>query len=145
MLHLTSPSPRCLVMACFLAATTASQSVSEAIDSRLWVANGEVRAVVRVDDILYIGGLFSYVHPNTGGGAILDLDVGEVVPPYLAINGLVDSVAPDGEGGWYVAGSFTSIGNVQRNRLAHVRSDGSVSDWNPNAGSRVIIPSHPGQ
>src|SRR4051812_47312951 len=48
------------------------------------------------------------------------------------------SVQPDGK--ILVAGSFTQIGGVARNRLARLNLDGTVdAGFNPNAGSPVRI------
>ncbi|MCA9726991.1 MAG: hypothetical protein KC729_04855, partial [Candidatus Eisenbacteria bacterium] len=105
--------------------------------NRFWTANGDVQAIARYGDTLYIGGQFGHVAPNTGGGAQLDVVSGDILPPYLEIGGYVSAVASDGEGGWFIGGSFTSVGGLVRNRLAHVLADGSVSPWNPNANQWV--------
>lgn len=58
-------------------------------------------------------------------------------------DGYVYALAPDGSGGVYIGGSFTSVTPsggtaVTRNSLAHIKADGSVdSAWNPNADSFV--------
>jgi predicted small secreted protein len=45
--------------------------------------------------------------------------------------------APDGSGGWYIAGLFTEVGGQTRNRLARINADGSLNAWNPNANATV--------
>jgi outer membrane protein assembly factor BamB len=40
--------------------------------------------------------------------------------------GLVNAAVSDGNGGWYIGGTFSRVGDVSRNGLARLRSDGSV-------------------
>jgi hypothetical protein len=49
---------------------------------------------------------------------------------------LYDVVA-DGQGGWFVAGPFSSIGGVARSYLAQIDSTGNVTSWNPNPNATV--------
>ena len=44
----------------------------------------------------------------------------------------------------YLGGTFTSIAGVNRSRLAHVRADGSLDGWNPQANGTVyaLLASH---
>ncbi|MBK7085829.1 MAG: delta-60 repeat domain-containing protein [Flavobacteriales bacterium] len=52
---------------------------------------------------------------------------------YLSPNGTVNAAIPDGNGGWYVGGSFSQIGGVARVFLARINSDGTLNPWNPGA------------
>ncbi|HET7224697.1 MAG TPA: PQQ-binding-like beta-propeller repeat protein [Candidatus Eisenbacteria bacterium] len=52
--------------------------------------------------------------------------------PFPKVTGYVYSMAGDGHGGWFLSGNFTAVGGVPRYCLAHVLSDGSVTEWNPN-------------
>jgi hypothetical protein len=40
------------------------------------------------------------------------------------VDGSVLAVAPDGAGGWYIGGRFTSVGGVPRSRLARITASG---------------------
>jgi len=53
------------------------------------------------------------------------------------VSGTVYATIPDGSGGWYIGGDFTSVGGVTRRRIAHILSDGTVGSWNPNANNTV--------
>jgi hypothetical protein len=53
------------------------------------------------------------------------------------VNGAINASASNGAGGWYIGGSFTLVGGVARDQLAHIRANGTVSDWDPNANSTV--------
>jgi hypothetical protein len=103
-----------------------------------WVVNGTVSAIVRTVDTTYLGGAFTMIGPNRPYGVPLDLTSGLPVATYPKPNGAVRCCAPDGAGGWYIGGDFTRVGAFTRNRLAHIKPDGTVDDaWNPDAGSTV--------
>jgi hypothetical protein len=85
---------------------------------------------------LYVGGNFDYVGPYTGGGALVT-DQGDLAAPSF-IDGWVENVAPDGNGGWYLAGIFSTVEGVPRQNLAHLLSDGTVDpSWAPNPNGGV--------
>jgi hypothetical protein len=107
-------------------------------NSGTWIANGSVRAIVNKGEVTYIGGDFTAIGPNTGRGAKLDDTTGTPDTSLPRVNGVINSVAPDGSGGWYIGGSFTFVGQVSRNRVAHIMPDGSLDAvWNPNSNSTV--------
>jgi arylsulfatase A-like enzyme len=48
------------------------------------------------------------------------------------------AVVADGEGGWYVGGNFTSVGEAERVRLVHINPDKTVDrSWSPSANGIV--------
>jgi uncharacterized repeat protein (TIGR01451 family) len=58
--------------------------------------------------------------------------------PYLNSNNVVDVSIADGEGGWYIAGTFTTVQGANRERLAHILADGSLDTrWNPTVDGTV--------
>lgn len=123
-------------------AGTNTNTVSASIALDLpYVTNGVVNSLAfdSVNNVIYLGGNFSYVGPNTGGGVLIDDTTGIHDPAYARVNGSVAAVAPDGSGGWYIGGSFTNVDGVDRNRVAHILNDGSLDPtWNPNANNSVI-------
>ncbi len=51
---------------------------------------------------------------------------------------MVNAVAADGTGGWYLGGDFRSVGGVPRTDLAHVMSDGTLDpNWAPTTNGLV--------
>jgi len=122
-----SPSAATLALPAPDAASTVT------VDSRMWAPNGTVYSVVSDAGTIYIGGEFSYVGPVTGGAAAIDANTSFVRRPYARVLGTVYAVAPDGNGGWFLGGDFTSVGGQPRNRLARIDADGNVTAWNPNA------------
>ena len=79
-----------------------------------WVTNGIVRAIAQSGDTTYIGGDFTYVGPNTGSGVPFDAATGQPVAPYAKVFGTVRASVPDGSGGWYIGGEFTTGTNCPR-------------------------------
>lgn len=92
-----------------------------------WVTNGEVQATALSADgkTLFIGGSFTRVGKRTGSFVPLDATTG-AVKPYAVVNGQVMVQWPDGNGGWFIGGSFTSVAGVARSNLARLRSDGTL-------------------
>ena len=135
----TVPLPRflALVLLSFtlLVATTVGAQ-PETLRRNFWIPNGPVASMALSGNTLYIGGDFNRVGPVTGGGVPLDA-AGALPSNFPIVNGPVEAAVPDGEGGWFVGGSFSSVGGVNRSNLAHIRADGTVSDWNPNPNQGV--------
>jgi hypothetical protein len=46
--------------------------------------------------------------------------------------GEVRAVAPDGRGGWFLGGDFTSVCGQSRRGIAQVDAAGNLTAWNPN-------------
>lgn len=95
-------------------------------------AYGNVLDIARVGSTLYIAGSFRNVGENTGGFVPVDARTGAPLRSFPKVAGTVHAMVPDGSGGWYLGGDFTAVGGLPRSCLAHVRADGSVSDWDPD-------------
>ena len=89
--------------------------------------------------IIYLGGNFTKIVYKTSLGALVDNNLGEVKSFYPSISGAsISASCPDGNGGFYIGGIFTSVGGVTRNNAAHIFEDGSLDQsWNPNLDARV--------
>src|SRR3954470_9684232 len=86
----------------------------------------------------YVGVSLNYVGPRLGSGIALTTASATPAAGLPDINGSVLAAVPDGAGGQFIGGRFTSVGGVTRNRLAHIRADHSLDpDWNPNANGVV--------
>ncbi|AFM13023.1 Ig-like domain-containing protein [Turneriella parva] len=101
--------------------------------------NNDVSAIAKIGCVIYVGGDFTSVGVETGGGVPLNTATGNIEfgVNHLPINGSVSAVVSDGAGGWYIGGTFTQVGAELRKNLAHVRSDGSLTAWNPGADLSV--------
>src|SRR5581483_3427666 len=84
-------------------------------------------AVVGVGNVVYVGGDFSIVADRTGSAIVLTAARDTLAPVRAEVaGGSVAAAVADGDGGWYLGGTFTSVGGVARPGLAHLRSDGSL-------------------
>jgi hypothetical protein len=107
--------------------------------STTWVTDGPVNAVTYdPDGRAYVGGDFSMVGPRLGSGLALTSASDVPAAGFPDINGVVAAAVPDGAGGEFIGGTFTSVGGVPRNRLAHIKADGTLdAGWNPGANNTV--------
>lgn len=89
----------------------------------------------------YLGGSFTEAGNCTGNG--ISLSTSTALPEHSIstidrVYGDVTASIPDGNGGWYIAGTFKSVGNYLRNGIAHIQADGKVNpSWNPNPNGSV--------
>jgi hypothetical protein len=91
------------------------------------VVAGYVNAMVRVGDAVYVGGEFSRIANRTGSAVVVPSTGGAIEHHRAEIaGGPVDAAVADGDGGWYVGGLFTSVGETRREGLAHINADGSL-------------------
>jgi trimeric autotransporter adhesin len=130
-----------VVVLALLGAPSAGAAVVPTPDET-FVTNGEVRAIARSADTIYLGGEFSRVGPSTGPWVALSPSSGEVdagMPEVTGGQGRVNAIVPDGSGGYFVGGSFTHVGGVARDNLAHVLADKSVDPgFDPGVSDEVI-------
>jgi len=133
----------CVLLCGLLYFITGNYSVvlaqSSTPETSLYVTNGSVYDMKESNDTLFIGGTFTYVGPNTGKGTIANANTFSLGPIYPRVEGgKVMTAISDGAGGFFIGGSFTSVGGITRNRLAHISSDGTLdANWNPNMGNNV--------
>jgi len=108
---------------------------------KFWRTDGPVLSLLVTNGTVYLGGQFNYVGPDTSGASVVDATTAQLSPGFPAVNGPVYSAASDGQGGWYIGGTFSSVGGIVRSNLAHVLADNSVDPlWNPQAnGSNTVI------
>ncbi|KUG24741.1 hypothetical protein ASZ90_005445 [hydrocarbon metagenome] len=60
----------------------------------------------------------------------------------IVSDGVVYSVVPvpaGAGGGWFIGGSFTTVGGQSRNAVARINSNGTLNDWNPNINSGGVV------
>ncbi|MFL5896452.1 MAG: beta strand repeat-containing protein [Thermoleophilaceae bacterium] len=104
------------------------------------MTNGQVKALDRVGDTIYLGGSFSAVGAATGPGVSLTQATGARDTAFPAVSGggaQVYAALADGSGGFYVGGNFTHVGGVARLNLAHILSDGTIASFAPNPNDVV--------
>lgn len=108
------------------------------VRDELWVVNATVNAVLPTAGAVYLGGDFTHVGPLTGGFVSVDATTAAVTDTWLRVDGAVNAIVPDGAGGSYLGGTFSTVGGVARNRLAHVLANGDVdAAFNPGSDGPV--------
>ena len=93
-----------------------------------WEVKGTVNALERSGNTVFAGGGFEYVGPpNAQLGAVVSPATGEAPLGLPRIIGTeVRTAVPDGGGGWFIGGRFTSVGGRACANVAHVRADLTV-------------------
>jgi hypothetical protein len=132
------------------AATGATASTTNVVPLPLCcIPSGPVNAIAVDGNTAYVGGAFTHLGLPRHHLALLDPSTGQpqdgtprvegtFASPAVPDNGFISASVPDGSGGWYVAGSFTSIGGVPRAGLAHLLADKSVDpNWAPTTDGTV--------
>ena len=105
---------------------------AQQLDPDQWGANGTVSAMAASGDTVFLGGDFSLIGPVSGGGGELSLRDGRPTPNFPRVTGTIRAALPDGQGGWFVGGTFSALEGVPHANLAHVLADGRVAAWDPN-------------
>src|SRR5690242_11186112 len=113
-------------------------AVAQTVRSDFWVTNGYVNVVKQSNGTVYIGGAFNRVGPATGSAVPISTTTGLPLANFPKVAGRVTAIVPDGAGGWYLGGLFSSVGGVARANLAHLASDLSVTSWNPAPDNGVL-------
>lgn len=93
---------------------------------------------------LYAGGIFTSIGGiDQVGYSVIDI-TSELLNEYSPrVNGAITYSCPDGMGGFYLSGVFSSAGDSVRNNIAHVSADQKISEWNPElggGGASFLIP-----
>lgn len=109
------------------------------VQDQLWGTDGTVTAIARSGSTIYVGGAFNMAGPVSGGGVPVARSTGNPVVPFPRVAGVVRTVVPDGVGGWFIGGSFASVGGQPRANLAHVLANGQVADWAPDPDGDVLV------
>ena len=108
------------------------------VDQTPGAVDGEVRTVAQIGNRVVIGGTFTKVGPGIRGAvAPLDVNGGAFVAGFPDVVGVVYTSAPDGLGGWYIGGSFATVGGIARANAAHVDSAGAVTAFVSNTNGPV--------
>ena len=95
-----------------------------------WMVNGIVSEVARAGDVAYVGGSFRTLSPSANllfHTASFSTTSAVPVLPRLDLNGRLRAVVGAPGGGWIMAGEFTQVNGVTRQRLALLAVDGTLA------------------
>lgn len=97
-----------------------------------------ILALAQSGSMLYMGGAFNFIgSPRRGLARLQSSGAGAATSDAYEVVGTVKAIAPDGAGGWYIGGGFSSVKGQPRQNLAHLLADGSLDAWNPGASDTV--------
>ena len=86
----------------------------------------------------YLYGDFANLTDNSGSSLVLDTATNTIINDHKwRINGVVNTAIPDGQGGFYIGGNFTKIGDSSRKYIAQITSSGKPTTWKPIADNIV--------
>lgn len=115
-----------------------------------YVPNQRVLDMEASGSTMYVVGDFREFRPAATGGGKFDATSGDLdlsFPQFerdtyhSAAATQVTDVEPDGEGGWYVVGSFDRVAGWSRNNAVHVLADGGIDPfWAPRIGNSSMFP-----
>ncbi len=129
---------RLLAVLVFTLLFSQAKAQDPVLDTNMWVADASTNVIARSGNTIYVGGFFKRIGPNTGRGGIFSTQNDELVNSLLKIDGNVSVSTPDGNGGWYIAGNFTNVAGVSRNRLAHILPNYTVDpNWIPQSNDAI--------
>ncbi|MBK9417981.1 MAG: delta-60 repeat domain-containing protein [Flavobacteriales bacterium] len=116
------------LFAALIALLSASISYGQTVNPIPIGTNGIIYDTAIDDGIMYIGGQFSGVGNEVGGLAhFTDPAATDVPDPgFPRTNAPVRVAIPDGNGGWFLGGDFSTIGDIPQAYLAHVLQDQTV-------------------
>ena len=99
------------------------------------VVDGSVSEIVTDGTTAYVGGNFTEIGPPSGPMVLLSASDGSVQRTFRSfaadedVNGFfptVQTIEPDGAGGWYVGGGFARVEGRYRRAVVHLLADGTV-------------------
>jgi uncharacterized delta-60 repeat protein len=102
-------------------------------------ANGTVRVALQPDGKVLIGGSFTAINgiSRTNIARLhADGSLDTSFNPGTGVNNAVRSIAVQPDGNVLIAGSFTTVNGISRNRIARLQADGSLdTTFNPGEGA----------
>jgi trimeric autotransporter adhesin len=130
----------------FLMACICLTASAQTIDKNFPEVGGDVYALAHDKDrnVLFIGGNFEWVGPHTPNAAMLDAVTAKPDLSFPEVDGEIKTAVPDGNGGWYIGGSFTKVDGIDRRCLAHLNSNYALTAWNPSPDNIVTKMIHTG-
>lgn len=112
---------------------------AQTLQTNWWVPNAPVNAVIKDDahNTVIIGGEFGWLSPPKPFGMVTNGTTGAPEPTMQYPDGEVYEAVEDGNGGWFICGTFTHVGGQPRRYLARISANGSLHPWNPSPNALV--------
>lgn len=102
--------------------------------------SGNVNTLLLNGDTLFLGGGFTYQTALKAKSYVISYQNGIAQPisDISSVNGPVMVSIPDSNGGWYIGGSFTKVGEKSCSNIAHLDSAGNVLNWTCSVKGTVL-------
>ena len=129
----------CALAATAFASTALATTTNTVALPLCCIPSGPVKAIAIDGNTAYVGGSFTHLGLPRHHLAVLTPSNDQPQEGWPGVDGgYIRASTPDGSGGWYVAGDFTSIAGVARSGLAHIQSDKTVDpNWAPSTNGTV--------
>jgi|GEM_PF-3423349 len=117
-----------LIALLFLSFNLSAQTISQ----QFWTPQSGVFTTAgdTTNDLLYVGGAFTKFMPGTEpNGSMVSLQTGLPNYGFANPNSNVMCSVSDGNGGFFIGGNFTQVGDSLRKFVAHIDATGSVTSW----------------
>lgn len=124
-------------LALTIAVAPAAQASPATVTDDTAGVRGVVHSTLQYGDRIYIGGDFDFAGRWSGAGQVVDAGIGRVASPALRIVGQVNVATPDGQGGWFIGGSFTQVLGQKRLGLARITKAGKLSPFRADVTGSV--------
>ncbi len=110
-------------------------------NTSMWVTDGDVYTTAKgADGTIYLGGNFHYIGPYKGAGVPVSKTTGTPFTSYPNFGNRINVVVPDGSNGWFVGGSFKTVGTTSRNGIAHILANGTLdTSWNARLNANAEV------
>jgi hypothetical protein len=114
------------------------QAQSEKHRTETWSSDYSVDRVEHSGGYTMITGYFNQVGKYSGSGLLVNSSTSDIDNSFPKINGSISASVSDGNGGWYIGGSFTFVDDVEIRHLAHIKADKKLdTNWKPNPAGNV--------
>lgn len=102
---------------------------SQDLDDFFVETNGTVYDIDSDSNYIYFAGKFNEVMKYSGSGVVFSTNSTKIdYKNKYKIYGTVNDAVPDGNGGWFICGDFTRIGESFVGGIAHINQDGSLDE-----------------
>lgn len=129
MINFDTSANRLVITICFLLFGISLYAQSGVVT--IPYTNGEVKALANYGDTVFVGGQFSKVYSYEQSSktiAYFDTLSGQHIAIKVNTNGAVNKIIRDENGtGFYIGGTFTTIGDSARSGVAHIDASGNVT------------------
>lgn len=106
--------------------------------SNLWDTDGEIYDSEIIGNNIYLAGKFKKVLPITGPAALINTVDGNVlINGQINVDGEIRAISPDGQGGYYIGGDFTTVNGNPRNNIFQIDAQRNLTSFSPNVQGEV--------